>query len=30
MKQIVAQKGLAIVVNEGNIEELLAMLKELE
>ena len=30
MKQIIAQKGLAIVVNEGNIEELLAMLKELE
>jgi hypothetical protein len=30
MKQIIAQKGLAIVVNESNIEELLAMLKELE
>jgi hypothetical protein len=30
MKQIIAQKGLAIVVNEDNIEALLAMLKELE
>ena len=30
IKQIKHNQGLAIVVNEGNIEELLAMLKELE
>ena len=30
IKQIKHNQGLAIVVNEGNIEELLAMLKEIE
>lgn len=30
MKQIEQNQGLAIVINEGNIQELLAMLKELE
>ena len=30
IKQIKHNEGLAIVINEGNIEELLAMLKELE